>query len=124
MQDMPSTSSSLKIKAIESHHVSIDGPYGGLEQHRAMHRLYDHVILVAGGGGISAMLPWLTSLSRQIADLDEPCRVQRVDLIWCVRHASARAWVELELRECLPTSGPQYPCGCVRYRWKAWRCFE
>ena len=99
------SSSPLKVKAKESHHVSIDGPYGGLEQHRAMHRLYDHVILVAGGGGVSAMLPWLTSLSRHIADLDEPCRVQRVDLIWCIRHASARAWVEDEIRECLRLAG-------------------
>ena len=105
VQDMPSTTSPLKIRAVESHHVSIDGPYGGLEQHRAMHRLYDHVILVAGGGGVSAMLPWLISLSRQIADLDEPCRVQRVDLIWCIRHASARAWIEQELRECLQLAG-------------------
>ena len=95
----------LMIKAEDSHHVLIDGPYGGLEQHRAMHRLYDHVILVAGGGGISAMIPWLVSLSRQIADIDEPCRVQRVDLIWCIRHASARAWVEDELQECLRLAG-------------------
>jgi NAD(P)H-flavin reductase len=105
VQDMSSTTSPLKIKAVESHHVAIDGPYGGLEQHRAMHRLYDHVILVAGGGGISAMLPWLISLSRQIANIDEPCRVQRVDLIWCVRHDSARAWIEQELRECLRLAG-------------------
>jgi predicted ferric reductase len=105
VQDMSSTTSPLRIKAVESHHVSIDGPYGGLEQHRAMHRLYDHVILVAGGSGISAMLPWLNSLSQRIADLDEPCRAQRVDLIWCVRHASARAWIEQELRECLRLAG-------------------
>ena len=96
---------SLKVKAEDNHHVLIDGPYGGLEQHRAIYRLYDHIVFIAGGGGISAMLPWLVSLSRQIADLDEPCRVQRVDLIWCIRHASARAWVEEELRECLRLAG-------------------
>lgn len=95
----------ITIKAKESHPVLIDGPYGGLEQHRAMHRLYDHIILVAGGSGISAMLPWVISLSRQIADLDEPCRVQRVDLIWCIRHASAQAWIEEELSECLRLAG-------------------
>ena len=95
----------LEIKGEENLQVLIDGPYGGLEQHRAMHRLYDHIILVAGGGGISAMLPWLSSLSRRIAALDEPCRVQRVDLIWCVRHASAQQWIEAELRECLEVAG-------------------
>jgi NAD(P)H-flavin reductase len=104
-ENMPRSLWPLKIKAEANHHVLIDGPYGGLEQHRAMHRLYDHVVLVAGGGGISAMLPWLVSLSRQIAGLDEPCRVQRVDLIWCIRHANARAWIEDELQDCLRLAG-------------------
>ena len=104
-EDSRTSSPHLRIKATDTHRIKLDGPYGGLEQHRAMHKLYDHIILVAGGGGISAMLPWVISLSRQIANLDEPCRVQRVNLIWCIRHASALSWVEEELNECLRLAG-------------------
>lgn len=97
----------LQVQATDSLQVKIDGPYGGLEEHRAMHKLYDHMILVAGGGGISAMLPWVISLSRQIAEVEEPCRVQKVNLIWCIRHATAKAWVDEELQKSLRRAGPR-----------------
>lgn len=99
------SSPQARIKANDSHSVRLDGPYGGLLQHEGMHRLYDHVILVAGGGGISAMLPWLTDLASHIQNIKEPRRVQKVNLIWCIRHASAKTWVADELRDCLRLAG-------------------
>lgn len=100
-----SPDSRIKVRANDSHNVRIDGPYGGLSQHHGMHKLYDHVILVAGGGGISAMLPWLIDLSSRIGDVKESRRVQRVNLIWCIRHVSAKAWVQEEVEECLSIAG-------------------
>lgn len=92
-------------KATTSLNVRIDGPYGGLGGHAVMHKLYDHAILVAGGGGISAILPWVISLSRSVGDVNELCRLQKISLILCIRHASAQSWAEDELRECLNLAG-------------------
>lgn len=96
-----SSDDNIKVKANNDYDVRIDGPYGGFSEHFGLHKLYDQVVLVAGGGGISAMLPWLISLSTRIGNAKEPRRVQRVNLIWCIRHINAKAWVEQELRDCL-----------------------
>lgn len=78
-------------------YAMIDGPYGGLST--VVHARYEHAILVAGGGGISAVLPWLTDLSKRIGRSDSACTTKDVTLIWCVRSQAALGWVASELRE-------------------------
>ena len=71
----------------------IDGPYGGIR--RPLERLYDHLILVAGGSGISACLRWVihcTSLA-SIA-----IRVKRVTLMWVMKRYEHLNWAEKELQ--------------------------
>ena len=82
----------------------IDGPYGGLQQHRVIHGLFDHVVLIAGGGEIAAVLPWMLSLTGVMADTERPCRLQRLNLVWCVKHVSAAAWIEDASKRCLEKS--------------------
>ncbi|OCL01432.1 hypothetical protein AOQ84DRAFT_444016 [Glonium stellatum] len=76
----------------------IDGPYGG--HMRPLHRLYDTVLCVAGGSGISAVLPWVLALSRRmLAPGAEPVATTRLHLVWVVREAEWIEWVRPELEE-------------------------
>lgn len=65
----------------------IDGPYGGLG--RPIERLYDNLVLFAGGSGITVCLPFLTSILE--ADSSE-IRIGRITLIWAVRHKDHLEW--------------------------------
>jgi len=72
--------------------VWIEGPYGGIS--RAVERLFDTVVLVAGGTGITACLPWLEFLA---SSGRENCTVQRVVLVWVIRDRDHYSWVEKAL---------------------------
>lgn len=71
--------------------VWVDGPYGGI--HRPLHSRYDSLILIAGGTGITACLPWLLHATK----LARSPRLKRVVLVWAVRHADALEWFGDEL---------------------------
>jgi predicted ferric reductase len=73
--------------------VDVGGPYGG--QGRAIERRYDSVVLVAGGGGISSVLPELLHLTRVLGT--EKSVTQEVVLIWAVQHEDALEWVREQL---------------------------
>ncbi|RHZ67157.1 uncharacterized protein CDV56_108884 [Aspergillus thermomutatus] len=77
----------------------VEGPYGTILRPRVQNR-YDTVVLVAGGGGISAMLPWLEHLSH-LMSMKNPvaCVTKRVSLLWVTREPASVQWVENELRE-------------------------
>jgi ferric-chelate reductase len=70
--------------------VILTGPYG--EESMADVTTNTNIICVAGGTGITYVLPILLELSRQPVD---PHR--RVELIWAMRHANNTAWVREEL---------------------------
>lgn len=65
----------------------IDGPYGGLG--RPIERLYDNLVLVAGGSGITVCLPFLTTILE--AD-PASIRVERITLVWAVKHKDHLDW--------------------------------
>ena len=74
--------------------VDVGGPYGGLGL--ALERRYQSVILVAGGGGISSVLPWLLQLAEKMR-VGEDCLTREVILVWAVQHADAISWVREQL---------------------------
>lgn len=71
----------------------VDGPYGGIR--RPIERHFDTVLLIAGGSGVTAVLPWLHHVANQMA-LGR-ARTTRVTLAWVVRDAAHLAWVDDEL---------------------------
>jgi predicted ferric reductase len=85
--------------------VLIEGPYGG--HHCQFEYRYEQMILVAGGSGITAVLPLLTDLSRKIGR--ERTVIRQIKLIWAVKHKHALAWVRDQLHEALTTA----PAGTV-----------
>jgi predicted ferric reductase len=75
----------------------VDGPYGTVG--RCYENCAEEIILVAGGNGISACLPYLQHLSKAMQH--ESCVTKRVRLIWMVRHHDHVAWVAEELHEAI-----------------------
>lgn len=73
----------------------IDGPYGGIV--RKVENAYDTVILVAGGAGITACLPWVQYVSSKMTL--EAVRTTRMVLIWAVHESEHLEWVAEELSD-------------------------
>jgi hypothetical protein len=75
----------------------IDGPYGGVD--RPIKQLYDQLIIVAGGSGITACVPWLQYILNGGSKVGKNHRrVVRVALHWIMRKEEHVVWVENELR--------------------------
>jgi predicted ferric reductase len=70
----------------------VDGPYGGVS--RLFESQYDTLVLIAGGSGITACLPWIKCLVQA-----KESRVTRVALRWAVKERSHLAWAEEALKE-------------------------
>lgn len=73
--------------------VHIDGPYGGLIED--VPALYESLIFVAGGSGISACLPWIQYAARRITEGTSVTKSIR--LVWMVRYANQIQWIIEEL---------------------------
>ena len=100
----------------QSFKVLIDGPYGNPT--RYAHRIYDTVICVAGGSGITAVLPWLLDFSQRMHTKSQPsclfsekpqgsvkktCLTRKVYLFWMIRCEDYIDWVRNEIAEALET---------------------
>jgi NAD(P)H-flavin reductase len=91
----------LSVKASEkaeeslvaTHTVHIDGPYGGIIQD--LPALYDELIFVAGGGGISACIPLMLHAALRISK--GTARVASIRLVWMARRVEHLQWVRAEL---------------------------
>lgn len=67
--------------------VLLEGPYG----HRCPVEEFEHVLLIAGGSGIAAILPYVFALAGG-ADLpDSGGKKKRVSVVWTVRNAAYAA---------------------------------
>lgn len=73
--------------------VWLEGPYGGIT--RDIIRRCDSLILIAGGSGITACLPWLLHCTQAMAANQGALR--RVKLIWIVREKAHTEWIAEEL---------------------------
>lgn len=80
-----------------SFRMFVDGPYGGLP--RRIENTFDGVILVAGGGGITASISWLEHLVRKLKS--HTVAVQKIKLVWAVRKSAHLLWVEEEMKNVL-----------------------
>ncbi|KAI0730785.1 ferric reductase NAD binding domain-containing protein [Earliella scabrosa] len=78
-----------KKGAAGSSRVLLDGPYGGVE---ANLKVYDRVLLLAGGSGVTFVVPLLLDLVRSYEPGKTACR--SVHLVWAVRTNDALSWFE------------------------------
>lgn len=84
----------IKAKTAEPHTtpVVLTGPYG--EALLESHRVDENILCVAGGTGITYVLPVLLSIARAGNTSD-----RKVELVWFVRHRSDMEWIRPELDE-------------------------
>jgi NAD(P)H-flavin reductase len=78
--------------------VWLDGPYGGIK--RQIEQLYDTLLLVAGGTGITACLPWLLNVIAKAKASKTgfgAIETKRLILVWTIRSTKSLSWVEEEL---------------------------
>ncbi|KAF2858045.1 hypothetical protein K470DRAFT_296661 [Piedraia hortae CBS 480.64] len=73
----------------------LDGPYGGMRRQLAS---FDHVILIAGGSGITAIVSYLLDLVKRLRT--GRAVAQNVELIWTMKRPETMEWFREELRTC------------------------
>jgi len=75
----------------------VDGPYGGVT--RPIESLFDTMILVAGGAGITACMPWIKHVLTQSQLDPNPVKVKKMFLVWIMKEADHFAWVKRLLED-------------------------
>lgn len=73
----------------------IEGPYG--TYHADILTRYDTLILIAGGGGITAILPWIEEFASNKRRA-VPQRTSQVRVYWSIRHVESLCWIDAALK--------------------------
>nr|OQO09799.1 hypothetical protein B0A51_18162 [Rachicladosporium sp. CCFEE 5018] len=79
----------------------IDGPYGGM---RRTLNSFDHVVLIAGGSGITALVSQLLDLIKRMRDAKAVTKT--VHVIWAMKRPETMEWFKEELRICREYAPP------------------
>ncbi|KAI5369802.1 Putative ferric reductase, NAD binding domain, ferric reductase transmembrane component-like protein [Septoria linicola] len=79
----------------------IDGPYGGMR--RSMDS-FDHIVLIAGGTGITAIVSHLLDLIKRMRD--GKAVTKDIHLIWAMKRPETMEWFKEELRICREFAPP------------------
>ncbi|KAL8828436.1 MAG: hypothetical protein Q9191_002594, partial [Dirinaria sp. TL-2023a] len=74
----------------------LEGPFGGIPY--KIENTFDRIVLVAGGGGVTACLPWMEHLAMK-RSAGTGMRVTSVKLVWAVRRAEHLKWIEESIDE-------------------------
>lgn len=74
----------------------LEGPYGGILY--MIENTFDRIVLVAGGGGVTACLPWMEHLAMKRA-AGIRMRVASVKFVWAVRRVEHLKWIEESMEE-------------------------
>ncbi|KAJ2666973.1 hypothetical protein IW148_000392 [Coemansia sp. RSA 1199] len=77
--------------AISLPSIMVDGPYGAPTQQVFD---YDHIVLVAGGIGVTPMSSVLKSLYYQLTQAPHTCRIRKVYFLWVCRKVQALEWFQ------------------------------
>lgn len=80
----------------------LDGPYGGMR--RSMDS-FDHVVMIAGGSGITAIVSQLLDLIKRMRD--GKAVTKTVQLIWALKRPETIEWFKEELRICRDYAPPE-----------------
>ncbi|KAK7025974.1 hypothetical protein VNI00_015804 [Paramarasmius palmivorus] len=72
--------------------VFIDGPFGGIGQDLS---IYEHALLIAGGTGVTFIMPVLQDLLAKTRQKDCVCR--SIQVLWSVREEDSISWMIAEL---------------------------
>lgn len=79
----------------------LDGPYGGMQRRLDA---FDHVVLVAGGSGITAVVSQLLDLIKRMRD--GKAVTKSVQVVWALKRPETMEWFKEELRICREFAPP------------------
>ncbi|KAF2223575.1 ferric reductase like transmembrane component-domain-containing protein [Elsinoe ampelina] len=79
----------------------IDGPYGGMN--RDLHS-FDHVVLFAGGSGVTALISQLLDLIKRMRE--DKAVTKTVQVVWALKRPEVLEWFKEELRICREYAPP------------------
>ncbi|KAF2810556.1 metalloreductase-like protein transmembrane component [Mytilinidion resinicola] len=93
-------------KAIEhgpwhTYRAFLDGPYGGMQRRI---EAFDHVVLIAGGSGITAIVSQLLDLIKRMRD--GKAVTKHIHVIWALKRPETMEWFKEELRICREYAPP------------------
>ena len=82
----------------------LDGPYGGYRYN--LERAFDQLILISGGGGITACIPWLQHAAKLATEgIESAMLLRHIVVVWMVRREEHLAWADSEILQALAGSG-------------------
>ena len=87
--------SALEHGPWHTYRAFLDGPYGGMR--RSMES-FDHVVMIAGGSGITAIVSQLLDLIKRMRD--GRAVTTTVQLVWALKRPETMEWFKEELRIC------------------------
>ncbi|KIY72794.1 hypothetical protein CYLTODRAFT_449535 [Cylindrobasidium torrendii FP15055 ss-10] len=88
----------------------LDGPFGGIPGDLS---IYEHVILFAGGTGVTFVVPLLQDLvCKMNKEGEKSCVCKSVEVVWSVRDEPAVSWMSAELGQAIADA----PTGSVNVR--------
>lgn len=93
--------SALEHGPWHTYRAFIDGPYGGMTRHMDA---FDHVVLFAGGSGITALISQLLGLIKRMRD--GKAVTKSVHVIWALKRPETMEWFKEELRICREFAPP------------------
>ena len=82
----------------------LEGPYGGIPYR--VENEFTQIVLVAGGSGLTACLPWIEYLAMKKAT-GSTMRTKSVGFVWAVRHAKHLTWASTSLRKTVSALGDE-----------------
>ena len=93
--------SALEHGPWHTYRAFLDGPYGGMR--RSMDS-FDHVVMIAGGSGITAVVSQLLDLIKRMRD--GKAVTKTVQLVWALKRPETMEWFKEELRICREFAPP------------------
>ncbi|KAF2083796.1 metalloreductase-like protein transmembrane component [Saccharata proteae CBS 121410] len=79
----------------------IDGPYGGMQRRI---EAFDHVVLIAGGSGVTAIVSQLLDLIKRMRD--GKAVTKSIQVVWALKRPETMEWFKEELRICREFAPP------------------
>lgn len=94
--------SALEHGPWHTYRAFIDGPYGGM---RRRVDSFDHVVMFAGGSGITALVSQLLDLIKRMRD--GKAVTKTVHVVWAMKRPETLEWFKEELRICKEFAPPE-----------------
>ncbi|GAA6061796.1 hypothetical protein JCM10212_004852 [Sporobolomyces blumeae] len=77
--------------------VLLDGPYGGLAASNRDFGRNNHLILIAGGAGMTLTTSVLEEMVGRVRRREEGVKVKKIEVFWAVKNEDAKTWFEEQL---------------------------